>query len=191
MVIGIIAILIGLLLPSLSRAQRQSRAAACKQQMQDIGAAFQTYLNDNNGRFPPAPNLPGAIPGVSGSITDYLGKYTGNSTAVYHCPADDQLYGRIGISYFYNSELGTCRLQDSTFYQQFHSSSWVPLLWDAGNFHGGQLPYNWLFADGPIESIFQQHYAADDEWKLTDLVGRAAGFPMPRLRQNCPASWLE
>jgi prepilin-type N-terminal cleavage/methylation domain-containing protein len=51
-VIGIIAILIGILLPALGRARSQARLVACKAQMRDIGIAFQMYANANKGLLP-------------------------------------------------------------------------------------------------------------------------------------------
>jgi prepilin-type processing-associated H-X9-DG protein len=41
----------------------------------------------------------------------------------------------------------------------FHSSSMVPILWDAANFHGGKLPYNWLFADGHVDNFLSDAQA--------------------------------
>ena len=54
-VIGIISILIGLLLPTFAKARQQSLAVSCKGQLQHIGSALQSYLNDNDNRYPPAP----------------------------------------------------------------------------------------------------------------------------------------
>jgi prepilin-type N-terminal cleavage/methylation domain-containing protein len=53
-VIGIIAILIGLLLPSLAGARRQAKQVQCLSNLKQIGQYLVTYLNDNNGwLFPP------------------------------------------------------------------------------------------------------------------------------------------
>jgi prepilin-type N-terminal cleavage/methylation domain-containing protein len=53
-VIGIIAILIGLLLPSLSAAQRAAKQVRCLSNLKQIGTYLVTYVNDNNGwLYPP------------------------------------------------------------------------------------------------------------------------------------------
>ena len=45
-VIGIIALLIGILLPSLSKARKQSQTVKCLANMKQMGAAMTFYLND-------------------------------------------------------------------------------------------------------------------------------------------------
>jgi prepilin-type N-terminal cleavage/methylation domain-containing protein/prepilin-type processing-associated H-X9-DG protein len=49
-VIGIIAVLIGILLPALSRARQQSKTVACLAQLRDFGNAFTMYTNANKGK---------------------------------------------------------------------------------------------------------------------------------------------
>lgn len=51
-VIGIIALLIGLLLPALNAARRQARSTACLSQMRQLGHALTMYVNQNDGYFP-------------------------------------------------------------------------------------------------------------------------------------------
>src|SRR5688572_8459806 len=51
-VIGIIAVLIGILLPSLSRAQRNARMTACLSNQRQLILAVFMYAQDNKGTFP-------------------------------------------------------------------------------------------------------------------------------------------
>jgi len=51
-VIAIIAVLVGLLLPGLSRARESARAAACANNLRQIGLASMTYSMDFRGHLP-------------------------------------------------------------------------------------------------------------------------------------------
>jgi prepilin-type processing-associated H-X9-DG protein len=51
-VIGIIAVLIGLLLPSLRRAREAAKQTQCAAQLRSIGQALIVYVNNNSGYFP-------------------------------------------------------------------------------------------------------------------------------------------
>ncbi len=53
-VIGIIALLIGILLPALSKARDSANATKCASNLRSIGQAFQEYLDENQGVFPPS-----------------------------------------------------------------------------------------------------------------------------------------
>lgn len=51
-VIGIIAVLIGILLPSLSRARENGNRVKCMSNLRQLGMAFYQYASDNRGFFP-------------------------------------------------------------------------------------------------------------------------------------------
>ena len=117
-VIGIIGILVGLLLPTLSRARVASRRTACAAQLRDVGSLFQMYLNDNKQRVPRVNPLPSKQPplNTSPSIYEVLDRYTKGSRGVWRCPADkissppepgipvefETYFEREGGSYLYN-----------------------------------------------------------------------------------------
>ena len=60
-VIGIIAILVGLLLPALSTARRGARTAKCSSNLRSIVLAMLMYVNENKGYFPGGPNSSGSF----------------------------------------------------------------------------------------------------------------------------------
>jgi len=51
-VIGIIAVLVGILLPALSRARESANQVKCMANLKQIGAAMYIYVNDNRGSLP-------------------------------------------------------------------------------------------------------------------------------------------
>lgn len=55
-VIGIIALLISILLPSLGKAREQAKSIKCSSNLRQIGNAVQMYLNQNNGFYAPFHN---------------------------------------------------------------------------------------------------------------------------------------
>jgi len=60
-VIGIIALLISILLPALSKARRQAKTVQCQSNMRQVAAALMMYISDNKGHFPPAQAKPNPI----------------------------------------------------------------------------------------------------------------------------------
>jgi len=155
-VIGIIGLLVALLLPTLRSARRQSQVITCKAQLQNIGAAFHMYLNENDGWYPPAPYSPTFNPNKLTPVNDYLARYVEDNKRVWHCPGDETYFPQYGLSYSYYQELGDRRITQTFFYKILRSSSLVPILWDAdGAFHGGNVPFNWLFADGHVDNFLK------------------------------------
>lgn len=74
-VIGIIAILAGLLLPSLNKARQKAKEISCVNNLKQIGTGIIMYLDDNNWQQ--------HVPWVSNLYPGYL-----PSKDIYRCPVD-------------------------------------------------------------------------------------------------------
>jgi prepilin-type N-terminal cleavage/methylation domain-containing protein/prepilin-type processing-associated H-X9-DG protein len=104
-VIGIIAILVGILLPALAKARRQALVVECASNMRNIGQALFDYAADNQGNLPQYyadPLHPGAIAGgywlwdMEAATRDALVKYGMTQQAAY-CPTNaDQMSAKVG-----------------------------------------------------------------------------------------------
>ncbi len=85
-VIAIIALLISILLPSLSRARELSKRLVCGSNLKGIGTSCKIYANDNNERYPIPPFMAGVIDAEGIDYTNGAGNTT--------LPATDQ--GEVG-----------------------------------------------------------------------------------------------
>lgn len=100
-VIGIIALLISILLPTLSKARDSANRAACLSNLRQIGNALIMYVNDNKGFLPRTPKGSHTQEDAiwfhasggwrdridEGGFGPYL-KLSKDNTAVLSCPAD-------------------------------------------------------------------------------------------------------
>jgi prepilin-type N-terminal cleavage/methylation domain-containing protein/prepilin-type processing-associated H-X9-DG protein len=57
-VIGIVTLLLGIMLPGLSRARQQAKETACLAGLQQLGLAISTYAMENEGYLPYGPKAP-------------------------------------------------------------------------------------------------------------------------------------
>ena len=107
-VIGIIALLVGILLPTLANAQRSAKDVKCQSNIRQLCASLINYAAENKGKFPP--NINDLVPDPPSGQPDYnywydrdrIGRYLPNTkvtpsgsilTPVIVCP-DDELGSR-------------------------------------------------------------------------------------------------
>lgn len=122
-VIGIIALLISILLPSLNKAREQAKAVQCASNQRQIGLAMIAYSHDNKGALPPIySNGPTVVTDVYASWYALLAEYVttrkfpldggvmrpaekfGVGSLYLGCPTvdtfhDGQLKGFFGVNY--------------------------------------------------------------------------------------------
>jgi len=91
-VIGIIAVLISVLLPTLAAARRYGQSVRCQSNLRQIAAGFYVYTSENRDRYPPC--LAAESDGTSWFKDRYLGNILARDAivkgnALFTCPADD------------------------------------------------------------------------------------------------------
>jgi prepilin-type processing-associated H-X9-DG protein len=87
-VIGIIAVLIGILLPTLGRARESSKRTSCLANLRTLGQASILYANDNRDRLPNLnPANTWTFAAADAVLVPFAKKYV-KSPGAFHCPSD-------------------------------------------------------------------------------------------------------
>src|SRR5438046_3187990 len=131
-VIAIIAILAGMLLPSLTRAKEKSKQTYCLNNLRQMGLGIFLYADDNQDLIPPPLFDPDKFPGI-GPYNSYLLFGWGGTVGR---PADPKLALNLGVLYvgkylptpdvFYCPSLRQTRSYRVDFAKKYFESATVP-----------------------------------------------------------------
>ncbi|MEM1107465.1 MAG: prepilin-type N-terminal cleavage/methylation domain-containing protein [Planctomycetota bacterium] len=179
-VIGVIALVIGLLLPAIAGARKSAQRVTCSSNLRQIGLVLSSYLVDYDEIYPLARPIPEPFVAISGDppLYEVLAGYIESGTApetnaVYRCPDDNTVYPRAGISYVYSPAVaGTTMadLLDRTFVQRMGwTDSQIEVASDFDGEEGGtefslvgggtllvpkrHFKRNILFGDGHVDIV--------------------------------------
>jgi len=166
-VIGIIALLTGILVPGLGKARSIAKRTVCLSNLHSAALAFRRYLDDNRHIMPPAARYPSLALNEKRPIVEYLLPHLKDPKAL-RCPADDghrragrteRYFETEGSSYEYLQTLGGVRVgfgyltEKVIFNKDRVHEREVHVLYDYANFHGkkgSKGSVNYLYADGHV-----------------------------------------
>jgi prepilin-type N-terminal cleavage/methylation domain-containing protein len=148
-VIGIIAVLISILLPTLARARQSAQSVACLSNLRQIGQVAMLYANESHGALPqPCPAAQKKIPGSSPqqyhatadapyrfsmAQAEILDRLMRGGTKVWYCPSNE-----------FNPPAGQPEIADTDFYPPAHGGVWV-----SAPITSGRIKYWWVANPGP------------------------------------------
>ncbi len=135
-VIGIIAVLIGVLLPVLGRAQRQARMAACLSNQRQLIMALTMYTQENKGVFPGGPGYAYWKDSSGNSTLTFfngLASWDTNAFNPYSCNQDEKSGPTFLAKYVSNSKkIPACPAEldikdTGSDYTNYRTGYWYPM----------------------------------------------------------------
>lgn len=164
-VMGILALLVGILLPVMDTVRDKSHEAGCLANLRQIGVAIEGYRQNHNRLLPRVAPLPSGDPfsepdGLCGALKHFIDP----TSDTWVCPADHRhVRGRVSASYFYVAGAFMLFLPPDPFpaarqvteYFEKQAANSIPIVWDSEDRHpiGTALPRNGLYIDGRTERV--------------------------------------
>lgn len=103
-VIGVITILVGIIVPTISGVRREADSVACQSNLRQLHGAIEIYRASIKGKLPMCDFLPASTPeGPVGGLVEVLENVLEKDCKCWYCPADADEDGSLaaGTSYFY------------------------------------------------------------------------------------------
>jgi prepilin-type N-terminal cleavage/methylation domain-containing protein len=143
-VIGIIAILIGILLPALQKARIQAVLTTCQSNLRQIGQATMMYCQDNNGYFPEIYRDSGASASLQGFAQPFYSYMVKNHATTYDIGHVFQLGRLFATGYLKNGKVCYCPAADdnTSFGWNIMNTSPNPWPTDSGTTYRAGYEFN-------------------------------------------------
>jgi prepilin-type N-terminal cleavage/methylation domain-containing protein/prepilin-type processing-associated H-X9-DG protein len=153
-VIGIVATLMGLLMPAVQRVRMAAARARCQSNQHNLGLAFHHYIDVNRGQFPDAARIP-SMPITPGqpSLATVLGPFMEHNAEVLRCPMDSTRFATEKLSYEYQPRVAGKSLEEIRANKQGLSLQEIWLTYDFDPVHGpdSNTSRTYLYADGHVQ----------------------------------------
>ena len=141
-VIGIMAVLVGLSMVVGRSVQKRADQSACLVKLKGIGVGLETYLADNGDTMPVLEIGRNSKEAEVDVLETVLGVYM--SEEDFRCPADHEHHEKSGCSYFWNTIVNGRQSTQLSFMGKVGMGQ-IPLVYDKEDFHPNGV--NILYAD--------------------------------------------
>lgn len=164
-VIAIIALLMGILMPALSRIKKQGRSVACQALLKQWGTIWSMYCDDNEGRFPEA----GPLGWKRGTWVIALRDQYRTRSEILLCPAATKRLptGTSGVRAYGDSThtyiMGTGGILNAQEESSYGQNNWVFYATGTGAIQGRPIPWNWKTKD--VRNSTNIPIFADTMWR--------------------------
>ncbi|MHC4542645.1 MAG: type II secretion system protein, partial [Planctomycetota bacterium] len=164
-VIAIIALLMGILMPALSRVKKQARSVACQALLKQWGVIWAMYCDDNDGRFCEA----GDLGWKRGTWVISLRPQYRTRSKILVCPAaakrrpsggaSDLAWGDSTHTYI----MGSGGIFNAREEASYGGNNWLYYAEGMGKIQGRPIPWNWKTKD--VAHAFNVPVFADTMWR--------------------------
>lgn len=178
-VIAIIALLMGILLPVMSKARLQAKIVVVNAELRDIGLALEAYSLDNDEEYPPTRvdcQLGGHFYQLPTELVD--SKYLPKPPQGSYMAAGLEDRFNPGFTYKYRS-VGTM-IYNRTTVEQEGSCLWIPDSFPYGQSEEGSNYYN--LKDSPVSWVL---YSEGPNFDLNSM--KEMNYPVPKKTWYNPA----
>jgi prepilin-type N-terminal cleavage/methylation domain-containing protein/prepilin-type processing-associated H-X9-DG protein len=155
-VMAIIAVLAGILIPTVERVKLAARSNQCAGKLREIGIGLSNYFVDHGTTFPTMVAARESKDQDNPAIDTVLLPYV-KDEYLFECPGDHEgIFQKTGSSYLWNSLINGQRMGNMNLLGLTEMESGIPTVSDKENFHkhvGDGV--NILYADGHVTRSLQ------------------------------------